>query len=332
MQLLKSCWITGVMVTAGVLPAQAFDCSKAQSAVEKAICADTKLKAADDAMSAAYAALRNSLVGPDRKALGASQSKWVKSREDSCGYQQGADLGNCILSQTEERRLLLAAEPESGPGTGSRMVPVFIQQDGDPRHYDVDFTLIKFAKPQSKGETLFNAEVGKIGKDAPLGRQSEAAREGMTYASHAAMVLTYASPKLLSAKVESWDFTGGAHGNGGTSGITIDLARGAAVKASDLLDDKGIAALKADCVKQIARQKKDKNDGQEFVPADDPNYQESTIVENLKTLDSWNFWKDKATVTFNAYVIGSYAEGQYNCDFAMDTMRKLAKPGTILPE
>ena len=104
------------------------------------------------------------------------------------------------------------------------------------------------------------------------------------------------------------------------------------MKAGDLFDDKGIAALKADCIKQIFVQKKDKNDGQDFNPADDPNYQETTIVEHLKAMDSWNFWKDKATVTFNAYAIGSYAEGQYECDFAIDEMKKLARPGAILPE
>jgi uncharacterized protein YecT (DUF1311 family) len=332
MQLLKTYWLTGLFLTACIVPAQAFDCAKAQSAVEKAICADPKLKAADDAMTAAYTALRDSIAGSERKGLGASQRKWVKSREDSCGYQQGADLGTCVLGQTNERRLLLAAEPESGPGDGSRTMPVFIQQDADPHHYDVDFTLIKFVKPQSKGETLFNNEVSKIGKAAPLGRQSEAARDDMTYAAYMAMTITYASPKFLSAKTESWENSGGAHGNGGTSGITIDLQRGALMKAGDLFDGKAIATLKADCVKQIFKQKKEKNDGQDFNPADDPNYQEATIVEHLRSMDSWNFWKDKATVTFDAYAIGSYAEGPYSCDFATDKLKKLARPGAVLPE
>ncbi len=337
MQTDRSCFVklgavSGLLIAAGYMPAQAFDCAKAASPVEKAICADPKLKAADDAMSAVYATLRDSLTGADRKGLGASQRKWVKSREDSCGYQEGADLGTCILGQTEERRLLLAAEPESGPGTGSRMMPVFIQQEADPHHFDVDYTLVKFVKPASRGENLFNAEVAKISKDAPLKRQEEAAPEDMAYASYMAMTVTYASPKFLSAKAESWENTGGAHGNGGTSGITIDLQRGVEMKAGDLFDDKGIAALKADCIEQIAEQKKERNDGQEFNPADDPNYQEQTITEHLQSLGTWNFWQDKATVTFNAYAIGSYAEGQYNCDFAMGNMRKLAKPGAILPE
>jgi uncharacterized protein YecT (DUF1311 family) len=313
-------------------PASAFDCTKAESPVEKAICADAKLKAADDAMTAAYVALRNSVTGPDRKALGASQSKWVKSREDNCGAEEGTELNSCILSRTEERRGLLMAEPESGPGTGSRLMPVFIQQTGDPHHYDIDYTLVKFVKPQSKGESLLNKEADKIAKAAPLARQAQATSEDMTYIDFASMVVTYASPKFLSAKVDSYSFTGGAHGNGGTSGINIDLTQGRDAKSSDLFDSKGIAALKTDCVKQILEQKKDKLEGEEFDPTNDPLYSEQTVVEHLKSLDRWYFSKDKATLTFNAYAIGSYAEGDYECEFPMDKLKSLAKSGAALPE
>jgi uncharacterized protein YecT (DUF1311 family) len=313
-----------------VVPAQAFDCGKAQSPVEKAICANDKLKAADDAMTAVYLALRDSLKGPDRKTLGMSQSKWVKAREDNCGYQEGTERTGCILDRTDERRRLLAAEPESGPGTGSRLMPVFLQQEGDPHHYDVDYTLIKFVKPKSRGEKLFNAEVARIIEEAPLAR--EEVPEGMTYTSYMTLALTYASPKLLSAQTDSWAFTGGAHGYGGVSGMTIDLVRGVAMKTGDLFDNKAIEALTADCMKQILAQKKEKLEGEEFDPANDPFYKEETVIDHLKSLERWNFWKDKATVTFDAYAIGSYAEGPYNCDFAMDKLRKLAKPGVPLPE
>jgi uncharacterized protein YecT (DUF1311 family) len=312
--------------------AGAFDCTKAQSPVEMAICGDAKLKTADDALAAAYLSLRDSLNVQGRKALAVSQSKWVRSREESCGSREGAELTNCVSSETDRRRRLLLAEPESGPGSGSRLMPVFIQQAGDPHHYDVDYTLIRFVKPKSRGENLFNAEVNILAKGAPLERETEAAPRDMTYAAFTSMALTYASPRLVSAKIESWSFSGGAHGNGGTSGITIDLGRGAALKASDLFDIKAVTALQADCVKQILVQKKDKLEGEDFDPNNDPLYSEKTVVEYLQSLANWNFWQDKATVTFDAYAIGSYAEGPYECEFAMDNLRKLAKPGAPLPQ
>lgn len=321
-----------LLLAFGVQPALAFDCAKAQSPIEKAICADPKLKAADDAMSAAYSSLREALNAAERKGLTASQRKWIRSREDSCSVQEGAELTKCIVEQTEERRRLFLAEPESGSGTGARMVPIFVQQDPDPHRFDVDYTLIRFAEPKSRGEKLFNADVDKIVKDAPLKRQAEAAPEGMNYASYSAMDITYASPKFLSAKIEAWENTGGAHGNGGTSAINIDLARGVALKADDLFDGKAQMALKTDCIAQITVQKKEKNDGQDFDPVNDPNYQEQTVVDVLKSLDAWNFWQDKAVVTFNSYAIGSYAEGPYECEFPMTKLKSLAKSGATLPE
>ena len=112
---LKRYGIAVLLLTAGVVPAQAFDCAKAESPVEKAICADPKLKAADDAMGAVYTTLRTALTGGDRKALGASQRKWVKTREDNCGYQQGAELTNCILTDTKDRRRCSPPSPKAVP-------------------------------------------------------------------------------------------------------------------------------------------------------------------------------------------------------------------------
>ena len=74
-----------------------------------------------------------------------------------------------MLKFTEERRLLLEGAPVSGPGAGARIVPVFIQQEGGAKLYDVDYTLLRFAEPESAGQKLFNRELDAIGKKAPLG-------------------------------------------------------------------------------------------------------------------------------------------------------------------
>ena len=50
-------------------PADAFDCARASTAMERAICADPTLKATDDAMSAAYSSLRQRLQGRERGML-----------------------------------------------------------------------------------------------------------------------------------------------------------------------------------------------------------------------------------------------------------------------
>ena len=319
-------------ITAFASPAMAFDCGKASTKIEKAICADEKLKAADDAMSKAYADVRKMLGDKEKKALALSQKKWLEGRENQCGVEEGDALNSCILEQTESRRRLLAAEPETGLGTKTAMVPVFIQQEGDRWHTDVDFTLIRFGKAASKGEKVFNAEVDKIAKAAPLGKQSEEAPAEMNYMSYAAMSLAYASERLISAPVELYSFEGGAHGNGGTNAINVDLKAGKLIAAADIFDAKALGKLKADCIAQILAQKKEKWQGEEYKQSEDPNFQEATVGEVLAKMTAWTLSADKATITFDAYVVGSYAEGPYYCEFPMEKLRKMAKTGAPLPE
>lgn len=318
--------------TAFASPAWAFDCGKASTTVEKAICADDKLKAADDAMSKAYGEVRNLLTDKEKKSLALSQKKWLKGRDDRCSSEEGAALNSCILDETESRRRLLSAESETGPGSKTVMIPVFIQQEGDRWHTDVDYTLIRFGKAVSKGEKVFNAEVNKIVKAAPLGKQAEEAPEEMNYMSYAAMSLAYASERLISAPVEVYSFEGGAHGNSGTNAINVDLKAGKLIAAGDIFDGKALGKLKSDCIAQILVQKKDKWEGEEYKQSEDPNFQEATVGETLANMTAWTLSADKATVTFDAYVVGSYAEGPYSCEFPMEKLRGMAKSGAPLPE
>jgi uncharacterized protein YecT (DUF1311 family) len=311
--------------------AEAFDCGKAKSPVEKAICADPALRASDEAMSKAYADLKASFSETDRKSLGASQRKWIASREDQCGAEEGDALVNCIRQRTDARRHLLLGEPESGPGVPSRLIAVFIQQEGGPKRYDVDYSLVKFAAPSSPGEKAFNSEVDKIAEEAPTGPTEDAAPENSLLSSFVNMATAYASPRLISASVDIWSYDGGAHGNGGLSNVNVDLQKGYVIDVGDVFEESGLAVLREDCTKQIAAQKTEKL-GEPFNPSEDGNYSADTITEHLATMERWTFRADKATVTFDPYSIGSFAEGSYICDFPMSKIRAAAKPGAPLPE
>jgi uncharacterized protein YecT (DUF1311 family) len=321
--------LVGVALAAS--QAQAFDCGKAKTKIEKAICGDADLVAADEAMAAAYSRLRSSLAGAERTRLAASQRKWLKSRENRCDYLDDAPLANCIREQTDGRRRLLAGEVESGPGAPSPLVPVIIEQEAGAKLYDVDYTLIKFAGATTPGEKLFNAEVDKIAKAAPLGPSTSEAPEGATLSALAMMAIAYASPRLISASVEIWSYDGGAHGNGGLSNINIDLGKGRRIEAKEVFDAAAMKTLTGECTTQIAKQKAEKLQ-QPFNPADDPNYDAAQIGQHIADMTRWTLGVQKATVTFDPYAIGSYAEGSYICDFAMDNLRAAAKPGAPLPQ
>lgn len=313
-------------------PASAFDCNKASTPTERAICADPTLKAADDAMSAAYGELRHSLGGKEASMLQLAQKRWLASRVDRCSTESGQDLTNCLLKFTEDRRLLLEGAPESGPGAGAKIVPVFIQQEGSGKQYSVDYTLLRFSDPRSAGQELFNRQIDEIGKKAPLGATNDDALEGMQLSAIASAALSYASPKVISSAIMIWSFDGGAHGNGGLTNVNVDLAGGRLITFDSLFDVADKEPLAVSCRQQIKDQKVEKMGGEEFKPADDPNYQESTIDEHIADLTRWSFTSENAVVTFDAYAIGSYAEGSYTCTYAMGLLRSLARDPALLPE
>ncbi|MBL8908444.1 MAG: DUF1311 domain-containing protein [Rhizobiales bacterium] len=312
--------------------AVAFDCAKASSRTERAICAEPTLKAADDAMGEAYAALRHSLQGSEVGMLQLAQKRWLKLRDDRCASESGKELTSCLFKLTTERRLLLEGAPESGPGAGARIVPVFIQQEGDAKQYDVDYTLLRFAEATSPGQELFNRRLGEIGKKAPLGPHNEEVLEGMQLSAIASASLSYASPKVVSSAISIWSFDGGAHGNGGLTNVNVDLAGGRMITFDSLFDAADKEPLVVSCRQQIKDQKIEKMGGEDFKPDDDPNYQDSTIEEHVGDLSRWTFTAEDAVVTFDAYAIGSYAEGSYTCTYAIGLLRSLARDPALLPE
>lgn len=309
--------------------AQAFDCAKASTKVERAICADPALKDLDDIMSAAYGEVRSASSASERKMLALAQKRWLAARESQCIAEDKLDTA-CVRDRTDQRRRVLLGEAKSGPGASSRMMPVFLQQEGGGKITAIDYTLTRFVAPKTAGEKKFNAEIQKILKDAP-GPDTEAAPEGMIYSADAAMDVDYASPRFLSASVLVWSFRGGAHGNGGVSSINIDMKRGKIATYGDLFELSAVKPLAAECRKQIIAEKKERAAGEIYDPANDPALTDEAIVGHIEDLATWSFTAGQASVNFNAYDIGAYAEGPFDCDFPIPMLRGFARPGAPFP-
>ena len=323
-----SIWIS-VLILSGTTPALAFDCAKSETKVEKAICADRSLGAVDADLSAAYDFVRNASTASERKMLVLSQKRWIGERENACGDSE--DINTCIADKTKERTLLLRGAPESGPGYPSPLVPVFVQQTGTATTYDIDYSLLRFANPKTAGEKILNAAARKILADAPFGSNGQDASNEIVYDHMESFALAYASPDFISVTHVFYADEGGAHGNGGTANINIDMRSGKEAKATDIFSSKVLVTLTKQCRGQILARKQENYGDEKYAVADDFNFQESTVADTIRDFRQWTVAEDKATVTFNSYAVGSYAEGPYECEFAMDKLRALAKPDALLP-
>jgi hypothetical protein len=92
-----------------------FDCRKAATPVERAICADRDLAEADRLLAAAYAAAGGS--GKDAR-LEAAQRAWVAERDRRCGPEK--EPARCLFRAYGRRILEMRAWPDAAFGKGGR--------------------------------------------------------------------------------------------------------------------------------------------------------------------------------------------------------------------
>ena len=314
---------------AGGTSALALDCGQAKTAPDKAICADPVARAADAAMAKAYDTLLHSLSEPNRQALILSQRAWLKARTYGCPDTTASIFAQCLTRKSAERQSFLEGRPETGPGSGGRLMPVFIEQAGRKGHYQIDVTVLKYAPPTSPGEKLFNAEVAKLLRQIPSGKNDSFGR-AMIYSFILHMRMAYAGPRFLSANIETYQFAGGAHGNSGSSDINIDVAKGRILHFADAFSAAAEQKLDAECLRQILPQKAERAPD-EKMDGDHLKQLKHAIAEGLDRLDSWSFSAKEARVDYDAYALGAYVEGPYSCRFPTAFLRPLVKPGFPLP-
>jgi len=309
-------------------PALALDCQRASTASEKAICADPAALAADADLGKVFAALHGSLDPKAKPQLAAAEVSWLALRDSNCADEKGPALGPCLTRETRSRIVFLSGAPDAGPGAPDRLAPVFGMQKGGKGRTEVDVQLSKFVDAATPAERAFNAAVDHLtndlenpGKDDPLADQ---------WSYTWSMRLAYASPKLISAHAEGDSFMGGAHPNSYSVNINLDVARGREATFADLLDKPAADKIFALCLKQV-RDEKTSREGS----ADDDSGAAKTLADSVAeatgNLKAWSFGADAATISYDAYAVGAYAEGAFSCSAPYTTLRPLARADFPLP-
>jgi uncharacterized protein YecT (DUF1311 family) len=318
--------MTGVL---GVLllpiPAAAFDCAKAGTAVEKAICQDPAAKRLDDELGTVYGQLRGTLAEPEQKMLAMSQKRWIARRE-FCSAQE--DVTSCARELTAERLALLEGQPLSGPGGGGRLVPQFLVQDGSATQYDIDIAVMRFAEPKTPGELTLNRLADEVLATVKLGPHG-APEQSAILAREDRFSLTYASPAFLSVRHDFYANEGGAHGNYGTSNHNIDMASGRLLSIAEVLAEPSAAILTLWCKAQIEAEKQKRIPGIDLAEA--AADRDRTIAAQVRDLASWSIGESEIVVSFDPYAVGAYAEGAYQCRFPTAGVRELTLEGAPFP-
>lgn len=95
-------------------PTASFDCTRAASASEKAICADTGLAAQDRRLGQLYAELQRDEQG--RETRRDAQRAWLRQRDGDCGSSTGCLHGSYAVRLRELLAEAPALQPHASPG------------------------------------------------------------------------------------------------------------------------------------------------------------------------------------------------------------------------
>ena len=324
----RSAFILVAVLAATCPSALAFDCGKAKTATEKAICSNDALKKLDDDLQGAWNDLAGKLGAGELKSLRTSQRAWLKQRDERCGYGSETEKVDCLTRMIGERYALLAGTPGSGPGPSSPMEPFFIIKEGSKRTYSIDITGLRFTEPKSKGEVAFNEAIEALINEAPVNEEVDFDPPGLEY--QQSMQITYAGPALISALLPVYRYDGGAHPNHYTTSINVSSSDGV-LSFADVFDPGKTAALAQLCYETLGRPGGDrlsKADKQDQLFENTPKSLETAVGD----LSFWTFDTGGATVHFAPYAIAAYVMGDFECRLPMAVLRELAKNTSYLPQ
>lgn len=127
------------------------------------------------------------------------------------------------------------------------------------------------------------------------------------------------SPRLLSLSVDVSAYTGGAHGNFGTSGLLWDRQAAREIEVADLFAapanmDRLLTQRWCDALNKAREEKRGEPVGGEGMFDDCPKFSDIAIVPTDKDK---NGRFDRLILTASPYVAGPYVEGSYEIDLAV---------------
>lgn len=138
--LCSSCiFVLATLAPAAPALAASFNCAKAATPQEKAICASPKLSAADDQMAAAYRAILHAVPESFQQEIRADQLVWIHRLATECpadNSEQRAYLERCILGRENARTAALKQMYVEQGGIKFAWHAVFREVPGDVRAED----------------------------------------------------------------------------------------------------------------------------------------------------------------------------------------------------
>jgi uncharacterized protein YecT (DUF1311 family) len=310
------------------IPASALECDAAKTLIEQALCGTSELSDADAAMARTYESLRSALPGDQQALLLADQRRWLRNRDVTCGEKRDRELLECVLAETERRRLFLAGEGPNGAADAPRLQPAFFRETKKGR-YEINALYPHIVKPQGPAENAFNKEAHDLvlsKKALDDTRASEPPPDAPGISSYNVTYdVTYLDPRLAAIVFTISTYgAGAAHPSTGRESLVFDFSRGRRLTLADVVSSPAVAipAISELCKNQLTAQAA-KVCWELLDDADFP----AVVGEFVR----WAHDKDGVNILFDQYSIAAYVFGQHECRLSWADLAPWLKPRGPLP-
>lgn len=320
--------LPALAVIAGLVAAPAwaqtgpsFDCAKASMAVEKAICRDAGLAAADRTMAETYKQLFDKLVGAARDELQKDQARWLAGRNRACS-DGAVEVATCLKNRIENR---LANLRVMADGTFPFVGQQTIIKVGKVRNagFAIDASYPRFdGKAADLSATnAFFADRTKVAIADHVPNADEFADRPQTWSYEQSFVLHRPGANAIAIATTYYGFTGGAHGYGAVTGALVDLRSGRLLAPPDIFapGDKWLPALRDWVTADLKNQ---------FVER--PGFEDALAPEKLNKLlrdpERYIWRADGLAIVFNQYEVAAYVMGRYVVHVPYVRLEPLMRP------
>jgi uncharacterized protein YecT (DUF1311 family) len=288
-----------------------FDCAKARTPQEKAICSSPELSAADDAMAASYYKALAAVPPDMREPTRASQRSWLRAIAIECKAGEPGStesLPGCMLQDYQERTSFLArlvfkigdvtfvwrSDAGAAPASKDTYSP-----SPQPTTWTFAWSQALSDAPEWK---VWNAAIEGLVKDPP-GSQGGAEEVGTD--TDVTVTVDFVSPQLASTSVSNlWYGHGAAHPNVDSIVFNWLLKENREIKSDDVFrPHTGWEQFLASQCDEAARAQL----GEDYADNPPPGKIPDAMFGIVSNPRSWKIDSEGITIVFSPYEIGCHA-------------------------
>lgn len=334
---IRAC-ISAISLFCSAAPASAIDCALAQTRADKAICADTEARAADELLGFEYNRLREEFTAKERSALKQSQTDWIQWRNNSCEEQrETAPFIKCLIEATRQRETYLAGRATSGSG-GHLVVgrPFFMRVPAAKDQARLTIEAFQFrlgAKWMADANRFIDEHIQRAIRDSKLNDIDASLMEGADFFVDLSVQLNYLSVDVASIRVAYENYIGQAHPFRYSVNRAFDVNSGRILDFNDLFDEAGAKEILQLCASQV-KQQKDERDAMMGKKSSVTNSlsddEREELSDRTRELANWSFTIPSAIIDYGDYAFGGFGQCECQCELQYSILNRIIRKEYVL--